>query len=176
MDPWSGFHALLQKTGKAWSFSIMRFIHDAAAAMNSSSWGKIFLVYLTAKVLGRAIPIYTERFNAASRTCQPREISSKILSNRLMTLGRQSPLCDPICTLHLRSLGSGRRATVRVSTRYRCHHLCHLQMSLGSGGERVRSPLGSAAPDRVPTSATARLFSSKASAVGPLARLIRSHR
>jgi hypothetical protein len=28
----------------------------------------------------------------------------------------------------------------RVSTNYRCHRLCHLQMSLGSGGGRARSP------------------------------------
>jgi hypothetical protein len=27
-----------------------------------------------------------------------------------------------------------------VSTKYRCHRLCHLQMSLGSGGGRARSP------------------------------------
>ena len=33
-----------------------------------------------------------------------------------------------------------------VSTKYKCHRLCHLQMSLGSGAE----PLRSAAPDRRP--------------------------
>jgi hypothetical protein len=42
--------------------------------------------------------------------------------------------------------------TVNVSTKYRCHYLCHLEMSLSlaSGVGRARSPRRSAAPDRRP--------------------------
>jgi len=43
-------------------------------------------------------------------------------------------------------------SVANVSTKYRCHRLCHLQMSprLGWGGGRARSPRRSAAPDRRP--------------------------
>ena len=34
----------------------------------------------------------------------------------------------------------GNSLLINVSTKYRCHRLCHLQMSLGSGGGRARSP------------------------------------
>jgi hypothetical protein len=48
-------------------------------------------------------------------------------------------------------LQAGRsRTRSAVSTKYRCHQLCHLQMSLGPGAGRARSPRRSAATDRRP--------------------------
>ena len=99
--------------------------------------------------------IVAKSFNALSKK-QRLEQVSKLRCETLPAAGAMTS-----------ASGSTIRAMLKMSTKYRCHRFRHLQMSLDAGGERARSPLGSAAPDRAPTSATARLFSSKASAVGP---------
>ena len=110
-------------------------------------------------------------FGGPSRNCSPYQRTRAITGLRRMPTPRSSTKAHSAAMWRTTSsavklvrrdgvsVGHGEfchppGALSNVSTKYRCHHLCHLQMSLaprlGSGVGRARSPRRSAAPDRRP--------------------------